>query len=390
MRRALPRRPPAALDPRLLRLRGARAQRARQAAASRCREAWYEIPVFYFSNPAAVYRDGDEVPKPADTADARLRARAGRGDRRRGRHRGLHGHERLVGARPPGQGDVGGPRARPRARTSPRRSAPSSCRRTSCPADLDMRAVARVNGEVRTDTRTGAMHWSWDEILAAAARNTPGLQRRRRDRLGHRRRRLHPRARRRPLARAGRRGGARDRGHRRAAQPRRLAAAFTSGAVRKPICSDSATTRGAPHRRRVEDAVRRSPAGARVVGRPRGRAGRGRRWSPCASSTSGTRSELRPPPRRAGPGDLERHERQDRIADARRVDLGPEAGDHPARDQLVEPRLHGSARDAELARDLRQPDTRVRRASSRSGARRAASISLGDMTRVQWPYDRTI
>ena len=30
-------------------------------------EAWYEIPVFYFSNPAAVYRDGDEVPKPADT-----------------------------------------------------------------------------------------------------------------------------------------------------------------------------------------------------------------------------------------------------------------------------------------------------------------------------------
>ena len=31
-------------------------------------EAWYEIPVFYFSNPAAIYRDGDAVPKPADTA----------------------------------------------------------------------------------------------------------------------------------------------------------------------------------------------------------------------------------------------------------------------------------------------------------------------------------
>src|SRR5438309_1790803 len=30
--------------------------------------AWYEIPVFYFSNPAALYRDGDEVPKPPDTA----------------------------------------------------------------------------------------------------------------------------------------------------------------------------------------------------------------------------------------------------------------------------------------------------------------------------------
>jgi fumarylacetoacetate (FAA) hydrolase len=43
------------------------------------------------------------------------------------------------------------------------------------PPDLDMRAVARVNGEVRTDSRTGGMHYSWDELLAAAARNTPGL-----------------------------------------------------------------------------------------------------------------------------------------------------------------------------------------------------------------------
>ena len=38
--------------------------------------------------------------------------------------------------------------------------------------DLDMRAVARVNGEVRTDSRTGGMHWSWDELLAAPRRAT--------------------------------------------------------------------------------------------------------------------------------------------------------------------------------------------------------------------------
>ena len=44
------------------------------------------------------------------------------------------------------------------------------------PAGLDLRATARVNGETRTDTRTGAMHWSWDELLAAAARNTRGLR----------------------------------------------------------------------------------------------------------------------------------------------------------------------------------------------------------------------
>jgi fumarylacetoacetate (FAA) hydrolase len=36
-----------------------------------------------------------------------------------------------------------------------------------------MRAIARVNGEARTDTRTGAMHHAWEALLAAAARNTP-------------------------------------------------------------------------------------------------------------------------------------------------------------------------------------------------------------------------
>ena len=30
--------------------------------------AWYRVPAFYFSNPGAVYRDGEEIPKPADTA----------------------------------------------------------------------------------------------------------------------------------------------------------------------------------------------------------------------------------------------------------------------------------------------------------------------------------
>jgi fumarylacetoacetate (FAA) hydrolase len=29
--------------------------------------AWYEIPVFYFTNPGAVYSDGDDIPMPADT-----------------------------------------------------------------------------------------------------------------------------------------------------------------------------------------------------------------------------------------------------------------------------------------------------------------------------------
>jgi 2-keto-4-pentenoate hydratase/2-oxohepta-3-ene-1,7-dioic acid hydratase in catechol pathway len=43
------------------------------------------------------------------------------------------------------------------------------------PADLSLRAIARVNGEVRTDSSTGGMYFSWEQLLAAAKRNTPGL-----------------------------------------------------------------------------------------------------------------------------------------------------------------------------------------------------------------------
>ena len=55
------------------------------------------------------------------------------------------------------------------------------------PADLDMRAIARVNGEVRTDTRTGG-----DALVVGRPAGGRGAQHtrpaaRRRDRLGHRR-----------------------------------------------------------------------------------------------------------------------------------------------------------------------------------------------------------
>ena len=44
-------------------IRNARSQRGLEVPP-----AWYEIPVFYFSNPAALYGHEDEIPKPADTA----------------------------------------------------------------------------------------------------------------------------------------------------------------------------------------------------------------------------------------------------------------------------------------------------------------------------------
>jgi fumarylacetoacetate (FAA) hydrolase len=137
-------------------------------------DAWYQVPVFYFSNPAAVYGDGEEVPKPADTAaldyELELACVIGAGGRPEGftimndwSARDLQSLEMQVGLGPAKGKDFA---------TS---LGPVLVSADELPGDLDMRAVARVNGEVRTDSRTGGMHYTWDELLAAAARNTPGL-----------------------------------------------------------------------------------------------------------------------------------------------------------------------------------------------------------------------
>lgn len=137
-------------------------------------EAWYRIPAFYFTNPGAVYRDGDEIPKPADTAmldyELELACVIGADGRPEGftimndfSARDLQGLEMQVGLGPAKGKDFAtafGP-----VLVSPE----------ALPADLDMRAVARVNGEVRTDSRTAAMHYSWEQLIETAARNTPGL-----------------------------------------------------------------------------------------------------------------------------------------------------------------------------------------------------------------------
>jgi fumarylacetoacetate (FAA) hydrolase len=136
--------------------------------------AWYEIPVFYFTNPGAVYRDGQEIPKPGDTAmldyELELACVIGADGRPEGftimndfSARDLQGLEMSVGLGPAKGKDFA-------TALGPVLVSPDEL-----PADLDMRAVARVNGEVRTDSRTGGMHYSWDELLETAARNTPGL-----------------------------------------------------------------------------------------------------------------------------------------------------------------------------------------------------------------------
>jgi fumarylacetoacetate (FAA) hydrolase len=150
-------------------VRGARATRRQPVPKN-----WYRIPVFYFSNPAAIYRDGDDVPCPADTSaldyELELACVIGEDGRPAGftvmndfSARDLQAEEMRVGLGPAKGKDFA-------TALGPVLVSPDEL-----PADLDMRATARVNGELRTDSRTGGMHWSWDDLLAAAARNTPGL-----------------------------------------------------------------------------------------------------------------------------------------------------------------------------------------------------------------------
>jgi fumarylacetoacetate (FAA) hydrolase len=152
-------------------------EHVRNARATRGRgvpDAWYDAPAFYFSNPAAVYGHGDDIPKPPDTAaldyELELACVIGANGRPEGftimndfSARDLQAREVQVGLGPAKGKDFA---------TS---LGPVLVSPDELPADLDLRAIARVNGEVRTDSRTGGMHFSWPQLLEAAARNTPGL-----------------------------------------------------------------------------------------------------------------------------------------------------------------------------------------------------------------------
>jgi fumarylacetoacetate (FAA) hydrolase len=148
-------------------------QHVKTARASRgldVPEEWYELPVFYFSNPAAIYGPGDAIQKPPDTdeLDYELEVAA------------------MIGA----DGRIGGFTimndwsARDLQRTEMRVGlGPSKGKdfATSLgpilvtPDEFDGSSgtmVARVNGEERSRGNLGDMYHSWDAIVAHAARNT--------------------------------------------------------------------------------------------------------------------------------------------------------------------------------------------------------------------------
>jgi fumarylacetoacetate (FAA) hydrolase len=143
---------------------------ARVTGRSGVPDEWYEIPVFYFSNPAAIYGPDDEIPYPAgsEQLDYELEVAAviGAGGQIGGytimndwSARDLQRAEMKVGLGPAKGKDFA-------TSLGPTVVTPDEL------GDLRLEMVARVNGEERSRGNLGDMHHSWTAILARAAQNT--------------------------------------------------------------------------------------------------------------------------------------------------------------------------------------------------------------------------
>ena len=143
---------------------------ARRQRSGEVPKEWYEIPVFYFSNPHAIYATEETIPYPDGTAelDYELECAA------------------VIGA----DGQIGGftvmndwsardlQRAEMRVGLGPAKGkdfATSLGPVLVTPDEFDGSTgemVARVNGEERSRGNLAAMFHKWDALLAQAARNT--------------------------------------------------------------------------------------------------------------------------------------------------------------------------------------------------------------------------
>jgi fumarylacetoacetate (FAA) hydrolase len=143
---------------------------ARRQRGAEVPDEWYEIPVFYFSNPAAIYGPGEDVPYPegTDQLDYELECAA------------------VIGA----EGQIGGftvlndwsardvQRRETRVGLGPAKGkdfATSLGPILVTPDEFDGsegEMVARVNGEERSRGNLRSMFHKWDALIAAASRNT--------------------------------------------------------------------------------------------------------------------------------------------------------------------------------------------------------------------------
>jgi fumarylacetoacetate (FAA) hydrolase len=131
---------------------------------------WYEQPVFYFSNPAAIYGPEEELPFPKDTEELDYELEVAAIIGAEGRiggftvmndwsARDLQRREMRVGLGPAKGKDFG-------TSLGPIVVTPDEFDGSSAVM------VARVNGEERSRGELADMYWSWDDLVAQAARNT--------------------------------------------------------------------------------------------------------------------------------------------------------------------------------------------------------------------------
>jgi fumarylacetoacetate (FAA) hydrolase len=145
-------------------------RRARALRGLEVPPEWYELPVFYFSNPAAIYGPDADVPYPDGSSELdyelEVAAVIGKDGVIGGftvmndwSARDLQRAEMKVGLGPAKGKDFA-------TSLGPVVVTPDEL------GDLRLEMVARVNGEERSRGNLGDMYHSWDAIVAHAARNT--------------------------------------------------------------------------------------------------------------------------------------------------------------------------------------------------------------------------
>ena len=145
-------------------------RRARALRGLEVPPEWYELPVFYFSNPAAIYGPDDVVPYPEGTEELdyelEVAAVIGAGGAIGGftvmndwSARDLQRAEMKVGLGPAKGKDFA-------TSLGPIVVTPDEL------GDLRLEMIARVNGEERSRGNLGDMHHPWEAIVAHASRNT--------------------------------------------------------------------------------------------------------------------------------------------------------------------------------------------------------------------------
>ena len=131
---------------------------------------WYEMPAFYFSNPAAIYGPEDEIPYPEGSSelDYELEAAVVIGaDGQIGGFTVMNDWSARDLQRPEMKIGLGPAKGKDFATSlGPVLVTPDEL------GDRRLDMIARVNGEERSRGNLGDLYHSWESILAAAGRNT--------------------------------------------------------------------------------------------------------------------------------------------------------------------------------------------------------------------------